>query len=129
MLVFEHVLYARVANVVPKVSGSALLFLSEAGPARSLEPHTHRKDCSSVIMLVSQGTAALLSTISALATGVVGVPLVPLASPISGNLEVVSGGSWTATNGQLISAHGEGILTVGDTYYSMFSLTYRCYLL
>ena len=52
---------------------------------------------------------AILKKLGALAV-VVGV--------VSATLQIVPGGTWTATNtGKHIQAHGGGILKVGDTYY------------
>ncbi|KAI5854710.1 galactan 1,3-beta-galactosidase [Tricharina praecox] len=40
-----------------------------------------------------------------------------LASLVHATLQIVSGGSWTASNGQHIQAHGAAITKVGSTYY------------
>lgn len=70
-------------------------------------------------MLVSHRSAAIIAAIIASAAGVVGAPTSVISRAISGNLEIVPGGSWTAANtGQVISAHGEGLFVVGETYYS-----------
>ncbi|KAF2198012.1 Arabinanase/levansucrase/invertase [Delitschia confertaspora ATCC 74209] len=46
------------------------------------------------------------------------LPSTLLSAAVSATLQVVPGGTWTATNtGHHVQAHGGGVLKVGDTYY------------
>ncbi|KAK3942029.1 glycoside hydrolase family 43 protein [Diplogelasinospora grovesii] len=38
-------------------------------------------------------------------------------APVLGSLQVVPGGTWTASNGEHLNAHGAGVIKVNDTFY------------